>query len=212
MGLILYTLLSRNISPMFNQQTFIFIGKSGSGKGTQAELLKSYLEKNDNKPVIYIETGGELRRLVATGGRTGELTKNIIEKGGLMPEFLPIYLWSKLLLDNLKGQEHIITDGMPRKLQEAVILDGAFSFYQREKPTVIYLDVSINSVIERLQKRGRADDLNIETIKNRLAYFEKDVWPVVDYYRQNPNYNFLHIDGEPSVETIHQDIMSKLEL
>ncbi|MBI5140191.1 MAG: nucleoside monophosphate kinase [Candidatus Vogelbacteria bacterium] len=197
------------------QKTFIFIGKSGSGKGTQAELLKSYLEKNDSRPVVYLETGGELRKLVKAGGYTGGLTKKIIEVGGLMPEFLPVYLWSKLFLDNLKGDEHIITDGMPRKLQEALILDGALNFYHREKPTVVYLDVSTDSVIDRLQKRGRetgrTDDSSIETIKNRLAYFEKDVAPVVDYYRQNSNYNFLHIDGEPSVETIHESIMSKVE-
>ncbi len=197
------------------QKTFIFIGKSGSGKGTQAELLKSYLEKNDSRSVLYLETGAELRKLVKGGGYTGELTKKIIDVGGLMPEFLPVYLWSKLFLDNLKGNEHIITDGMPRKLQEALILDGAFNFYERKKTTVVYLDVSIDSVVARLQKRGketgRTDDLNIETIKNRLTYFEKDVWPVVDYYRQNPAYNFLHIDGEPSVEDIHKDIMKRLE-
>ena len=43
--------------------TFIFIGRSGCGKGTQAELLQEYIKKLDQQRLIfYIETGERFRQ------------------------------------------------------------------------------------------------------------------------------------------------------
>ena len=73
---------------------FIFYGISGSGKGTQAKLLIEYLQKNDpSREVIYIETGARIRSFIAdTSGHTRDMVKNILDKGGLLPEFIPIWL------------------------------------------------------------------------------------------------------------------------
>jgi hypothetical protein len=46
-------------------QTFIFIGRSGCGKGTQVALLQEYIKTRDHKrPILYIETGERFRNLL----------------------------------------------------------------------------------------------------------------------------------------------------
>ena len=45
--------------------TLIFIGRSGCGKGTQAELLQEYIKKLDQQRLIfYIETGERFRQFI----------------------------------------------------------------------------------------------------------------------------------------------------
>ncbi len=193
-----------------NPQTFIFIGKSGCGKGTQAGLLQAYLERNDNRKIFNIETGAEFRKFINQPNFSAKMAKEIMAVGGRQPDFLAINMWGKNLIENLQDNEHIIGDGFPRSKMEAAILDTAFKFYKRDKPIIIYLDVTHDSVVDRLVKRGRADD-HEEAIRNRLKFFEDDVKPAVDYYMGNPDYIFLHINGEPSIEEIHKDIMDKLE-
>ena len=46
-------------------QAYLFYGKAGSGKGTQAVELKKTLESEGRK-VLYIETGELFRKFVAS--------------------------------------------------------------------------------------------------------------------------------------------------
>ncbi len=193
-----------------NAQTFIFIGKSGCGKGTQAALLKEYLEKIDNRKIFNIETGAEFRKFINEPSYSAKMAKEIMAAGERQPDFLAVNIWGQILIHNLEDNEHVMGDGFPRSKLEAMVLETAFKFYKREKPFIIYLDVTHDSVVDRLLKRGRADDKQ-DAIANRLKFFEDDVLPAVEYYENNPAYNFLHVNGEPSVEEIHKDIIKKLE-
>ena len=74
-----------------NLQTIIFIGRSGCGKGTQRELLKKYIQKNDpGRQIFELETGARFREFVKEDSYSAKLTKQIIDNGGLLPSFLPI--------------------------------------------------------------------------------------------------------------------------
>jgi adenylate kinase family enzyme len=64
---------------------------------------------------------------------------------------------------------------------------------------------------KRLLARGRADDTP-EDINSRLAWYETDVAPSVDFYRNNPNYNFCDVNGDQSVEDVFEDIKKQLGL
>ncbi len=192
---------------MNTPQTFIFIGRSGSGKGTQAEMLKAYLEKESSAPVTYVQTGQRFRDFTKGDSHTAQLAREVIETGALMPEFLGVWNWSSIFVESIKGDEHLILDGMPRRLREAHIFDSAMNFYERNMPMVIYLDISHDMAKERLLARGRADD-NHDDIDRRLAWFETDVVEVLEWYERDRNYNFVRIDGEQSIEKINQDIMS----
>ena len=190
-------------------QTFIFYGRSGCGKGTQAALLKEYLEKTDpNRPVLYLETGQLLREFVKKGGYSSELVKGVIEAGGLLPEVMPIWVLTGYLVEHVTGNEHIIFDGVSRRPHEAPILDSALRFYKRENPKVVLLEVSREWARERLFGRGRNDDSK-KDIDRRLDWYERDVIPTLKFFEGNPTYDFLRISGEKSIEEVHADLIEK---
>lgn len=197
---------------MIGPQTFIFIGRSGCGKGTQAELLQQKLrEKTPETPLFYLETGERFREYIKSGTYSSNLSKEVMNKGGLQPEFLAVWNWSTLLVEKMQGNEHLILDGTPRKLDEAEVLDSAMRFYRREKPFVIFLDVSKEFAVARFKDRGRADDKSLQAIEERMKWYEEHVVAAVRYYWQNDNYQLVHIQGEQSIEKVHYDIVSQIE-
>jgi adenylate kinase family enzyme len=192
--------------------TYIFFGPSGSGKGTQARLLIDELKKRDQeRKVLYLETGDKLREFAEEASLTSHLTKEVLEKGELLPEFLPIWIWTEYMVRHISGGEHLFIDGSPRKLEEAHILDSAIKFYKREKPIIISIEVSSDWARKRLTERGRSDDNDQEILK-RLRWYDDNVVPAIDYFKNDSYYRFVHINGERSIEEVHQDIISKVGL
>ena len=194
-------------------KVFIFVGRSGCGKGTQADLLMSHLCKIGDKAckTFHIETGAFLREFIKGDTYTQKLCKTAMDKGELMPEAVMVDLWQNFLTNNFTGQENLVFDGCPRKLHEAQLLDSAMRFYQLEKPTVICVNVSRDWSEKRLLGRARKDD-NPESIKKRLEWFETEVMPTVNYYKSNPYYNFIDINGEQPIEDVQNEILAKLGL
>ncbi|HAT68153.1 MAG: hypothetical protein A2481_00690 [Candidatus Yonathbacteria bacterium RIFOXYC2_FULL_47_9] len=194
-------------------QTIIFIGRSGAGKGTQSNHLNTFLSgRQDDSSVLYIETGAYFRKYAQEKGYTWDRARVYGETGKRQPEFLAIWMWAQALIDNISGREHLIVDGMPRSLDEAKILDTAVSFYGRENPTVVFLNVSRQWAEDRLRGRGRPDDVKSDVVARRLAWFDQDVAPAVEYYRNNPAYRFLDINGEQTPEEVFDDILESLNL
>jgi adenylate kinase family enzyme len=109
----------------------------------------------------------------------------------------------------LTGEEHLILDGTPRSLLEVQVLDTAMEFYGRKDIYVIHLEVSRQWSEDRMVARKRADD-TLEDIKKRLDWFDKDVAPALDYYRNHPNYKYIKINGERTIEEIKADIQKSL--
>ena len=192
-------------------KTFIFIGRSGCGKGTQVALLRDNLQKTDSKtPILYIEAGAKFREFLNEDSFTSKLSKEIYEEGNLQPDFLAIRIWSEELREKLNGNEHLIFDGTPRQLREAHVLENALDFYKREDVYVVYLNVSRSWSEERLKSRGREDDLESRDVKKRLDWYDKKVMPAVEYFRNNPRYKFLEINGEQAIENVHKEILEKI--
>ena len=190
-------------------KTFIFIGRSGSGKGTQARLLQEHLKDIDpDTPVFYEETGARFREFLKEDTYTSRLSREIHEAGDLQPSFLAIRIWAEELRKNLKGNEHLIFDGTPRQLQEAHILENALDFYKREDVYIILPNVSREWSEKRLLERGRSDD-DLEEIKKRLDWYDEKVTPAIEYYKSNPRYKFLDIKGERTIKEIHDEIKEK---
>jgi adenylate kinase family enzyme len=191
-------------------QTFIFMGQSGSGKGEQSTRLQKVLrEKFPQDELLYLETGPNFRKLIAGEKYSNKLAKAISDKGEIQPAFLPVYFWAGTLLDNLKGDEHIVFDGICRRLMEAEVFTTAMEFYDR-KPIVIYIKVSRDWAIDRLTGRGRADDKSLEMITGRLDWFDEFTMPVVDYFKTSNQYTVLEINGEQTKEEVEREILQKL--
>jgi adenylate kinase family enzyme len=120
-------------------------------------------------------------------------------------------MWGNMLLDELEDNMHLVLDGAPRALSEALLMSTAFDFYKRENPVVIYLNVSRRWSEDRLLGRGRADDRSLQKINKRLDWFDRDVIPAVDFFREDPRYKFLEINGEQTIEKVHADIVNRME-
>ena len=195
-----------------NKNSFIFIGRSGSGKGTQAALLIQALKKLDpSREPLYVQTGQELRQFIQGNSFTQKITKKHYENGELMPEFIATYAWINVLVQKYNGAEDLIFDGTPRKLHEASVLNSIFDFYEFGKPWVIYIDIPRDEASQRLLLRKRMDD-SAEDISKRQDWYETDVVPTVNYYKDNPKYTFLDINGVGKIEDIHADIVKKIGL
>jgi adenylate kinase len=193
-------------------QTILFYGRSGSGKGTQAKLLRKYLESlQPPRKVLYVQTGQCLRELASSDTYTGRLVKDVLDTGSLMPEFLPVWIWTEFLAKNFTGTEHLLFDGLARRFPEAVILDGALTFYGRTELNVVLINVSREWSFERLRERARHDDTD-EDIKKRLDWFEVDVVPAINFFKNNSRYNFIEVNGEQTIENVHKDIVRALKI
>ena len=81
-------------------------------------------------------------------------------------------------------------------------------FYNRQKPTVIYVKVSRAWAEARLHERKRIDDLKPEEVTKRLDWFDTDVLPAVEYFKSNPLFTVLEINGEQTIEQVHADMIA----
>ncbi len=192
-----------------NTKAFILIGRSGSGKGTQADLLSDYIRKNHSTPVLYVQSGQEFRNFMTGPSYTASLSRTVNEVGGLQPEFLAVYMWTNILLREYTGSEYLIFDGVPRKVHEAGVLQSIFEFYKLGKPTVLYLNVRPEWAKQHLLVRGRHDDIETD-IDNRFAWFDKEVIPTIELFRKSPDCDFFEIQAEVSAEEVHREIVKKV--
>ena len=193
-----------------NPLTLLFFGSQGAGKGTQVQMLIEYLKKHTKNDVIRIDMGHELRTLRDTGSFAGKLTGEIIDAGHRMPDFMPVYLQTKKLVDNFTGDQHIIADGLARGADQTRGFDDAMTFFKRDNFQIINLVISDDAAVKRLLLRARNDDTE-EAIRRRLAWTKTDVLPQIELLKGRGR-TVHEIDGEPDIETIHKDILAALNL
>lgn len=190
-------------------QTFVFIGRSGCGKGTQVALLEKLLkEKDPSTEIIHLETGSKFREFIKGDGYSNKLSLEIYKKGERQPDFLAVRFWADMLVEQIQNGEHIIIDGICRSLPEAKIFSTVSEFYDR-KITVIHINVSRKWSTERLLARGRDDDDN-SGIEKRLDWFEEDTQPAIDYFRSDGGYVFIDVNGEQPIEDVHKELVEKI--
>ena len=184
----------------------IFLGLSGSGKGTQVGLLK---QKLLTRQKVYESSTGEMfRKLKETDSDAGKGVALILKQGGLCPKSVALSLWINKMLWDLKEDEGVMMEGSPRSLWEAQGTDEFFQFMQRsEHLHVVHLRVSSEEITRRLLARAREDDTE-EAIKARIAYFTNDVVPVIEHYQEQGC--LIEINGEQSAEKVHEDIVKAL--
>ena len=181
------------------------LGKPGSGKGTQADLLENKF------PFEHISTGALLRQRTKKHDFIAKRLHEIMETGGLVPTPSVFQLWMPRLerLRKQKKFQGVVFDGSPRKLYEAQMLDELLSLYKWDKNfKVVYIVISDKEAFRRLLKRGRSDD-DRKDVLYRLKVFNKEVVPVISYYKKKKE--LIEINGEQSREDVHREIMKKLK-
>ena len=193
--------------------TVIFIGPQGSGKGTQIDKLdKTMVEKDPVRRVVDIQTGRRFRSLAARSETYAEKkVAATLDSGALQPDFLTHILWGEAMLDQLDSKSHLLIDGFPRTVIQALVLEEALAFFERNNVHVINLDTPEAVVRARMQSRARADDTQA-SIEERLRWYREDTLPVLDYYRVRPDTTVHDIDGTDTVEGVHSQILEALNL
>lgn len=193
------------------QQTVIFLGPQGSGKCTQVQLLKEYLNKKDPASVLYFTAGTSLRAFAANEGYTQEHIRPLITSGKLIPTFITTSLFASRLIGGMHGEEHIILDGFPRTVDQTPDLDSALQFYERNNVTVLHISLSDEEAKRRMHGRGREDDTEAG-IEERLRWSHDEAAKVNEWFKSNPRYRYVDIDGSQPIDKVHQDILAALNL
>jgi adenylate kinase len=197
---------------MMKPITVAFFGISGSGKGTQCELLEKFLREHDEKrDILRPEMGNLLRTFMQTGTTFAKNVEEIITGGGLVPSFMPIYLLTKVVNESFDGTQHVILDGTCRRPDQSRAANDIMRMFGRDDLRAIVLTLSKEAARERLKARGRFDDVTEEALDKRFAWYQDQVVPSIEALREL-GWNILEIDGEPDVETIHKDILAALDL
>ena len=176
-------------------------------RGTcKSNRIVSYLKKNDQRPAFHLESGQRFRSFIKGESYASKLSEQINLNGRLQPEFLSTWIWATEMIENVKPDMHILIDGTPRRLAEARVLESALSFFERPSVDIVYMNVSREWAISRMEERGRLDD-NRQSLLQRLNWFETDVVPAIDFYRLHRSHRFHEINGEQTVEEVHDEII-----
>lgn len=187
---------------------FIVLGPPGSGKGTQIKLLA---EKLGLLHFISSEVG---REYIKTHNDPETLRqKERYDKGLLFePEWMFKVVKEKTeeIFNDKDGCKGIIFDGSPRTLYEA---EKLYKFLtervNKENIKVIEIDASEEELRKRIKKRKR--DIDKEEIFNvRIGVYKEETLPGLEFLKKE--HEVITINGEQSVEKVHQDIMNALNL
>ncbi|MDE7453150.1 MAG: adenylate kinase [Clostridia bacterium] len=173
----------------------ILLGAPGAGKGTQAVRIQEKFQ------LKHISTGDMFRANIKEGTEIGKLAKSYIDAGKLVPDDVTCEI-VKQSLEKVNGG--YLLDGFPRTLFQAEELDKF-----AEIDLCLNIDVDTSLLLDRIcgrrvcacgasyhvstlggkttcEKCGKPlyqrDDDNPETVKARLATYEKQTAPLVDYY------------------------------
>jgi len=174
----------------------ILFGPPGSGKGTQAtNLVKKY-------NLHHISTGDLLRAEKQKETPLGLEAKKFMDQGLLVPDEVVIGMISNKLDDMSETVRGFIFDGFPRTVAQAEALDKLLKFKEIGIESVLALEVSEEELVKRLMKRGetsgRADDIDENTIRQRISVYENKTAPVAGYYSEQEK--LINIPGEGSIE------------
>ena len=208
-------------------KTIVLMGAPGAGKGTQARLLQERLH------LPQISTGDIFRALKNAETPLAREVRDVMERGQLVPDELTIRVVKERTAQD-DCRDGYILDGFPRTPAQArsleqlaleqdntiipVLIDVPFELLEkrmtgrRNCPVCneiynVYFKPPRNDNVCDLHPQAtlvqRADD-NPETVRARLATYEEQTQPLIDYYKAA---SLLHIvDGTREPEEIYQDI------
>jgi adenylate kinase len=193
--------------PAEPEVNILLLGPQGSGKGTQAKLIsKTY-------GIPHISTGDMIRELKELDTEVGRAVKAVYDAGKLVNDDLMIRMIGERLSrgDTVPG---FVLDGFPRTLPQAEALDALLDEVGRDLDVVFEFQVADRqALVERMLKRaaaeGRSDDTP-EAIERRLAIYDEQTAPLVEYYRSTRG-NVVGIHADRSVDEVFAEIRETLD-
>lgn len=186
--------------------TFVMLGRSGCGKGTQAKFI---LRRLGGRKTEHLETGRFFREIMGKfNNPTVAIARKVMARGEIFPAWFSASTWLKLVIEEGIAGKHWIFDGAPRWLWEAKLIDDVMKWHGRPMPLCIYIDTSQEVAAKRLLLRARADDTAM-AIKNRMGFFKKRVLHVIQYYGNQGR--LIRVDGNPLPREVWKEIDRALQ-
>lgn len=209
----------------------ILFGPPGSGKGTQAKLLRQYLK------MPHISTGDMLRAKIDAGDSVGEQIRVLLKSGKLVCDDLVNQLVEARIAEP-DCRSGIILDGYPRTVNQATVLLQVAK-QLKFRPAVIHLVVDYEKIVARLSGRRQCpvcgtlyslktnppkvpgicdldgatlvtrEDDREPVIRERLNQYDMQTRPLLSYFRQ-VGVPIFEIDGEAPPEQVVRQICDTL--
>lgn len=210
----------------------VLLGPPGAGKGTHAKRMTEIYR------VKPLSTGDILRQQIKDKTELGLRAKDVIERGGLVSDELVNEMMAREI-ENLGIEKGFLLDGYPRTIGQADALDAFLKKHQAKLDWVLNFVASETILIDRLsgrrvcpkcganyhvrnippKKEGICDhchtalvqrkDDKPETIANRLATYQKETAPLIDYYRQK---GLLHdVAADLSIDELQRELKKFFE-
>lgn len=210
----------------------LIVGPPASGKGTQAEKL---IEKFN---LTHVEMGGLLRSISKEETPLGQKVKEYLEEGKLVTDDIVVEVVNNYL-QSIGRLDGILFDGFPRIVSQAEYFEKFMQEKGIKLEAVVYLTLPPEEILKRLSSRrtcekcgkvfnlvtkppkteGTCDfcsgkliarsDETPEKSKVRIEWFEKEVLPMIEFYKQKGIVE--EIDGDRPIEVIFADIVERLK-
>lgn len=198
------TTKSQKIKPVWEKRDVMVIfvlGGPGSGKGTNcAKLVEDFGFEHLSAGDLLRE---EQRR---KGSQYGELIKECIREGKIVPMEVTIALLKKAMRMSNKGW--FLIDGFPRAMDQAEMFEKVIV----ESTATLYFECPEATMLERLLKRGetsgRADD-NIDSIRKRFTTFTDTSFPVIQHYQDEGK--VIKVSCEDAPDQVYSDVKNAIE-
>ena len=182
----------------------VLLGAPGSGKGTQAAMLKAELK------VPHISTGDLLRAAVKAGTPLGRKAKAVMEAGKLVSDDIVLGMLEERITqpDATSG---FILDGYPRNVAQCEALEALLERIGQPLDIAVKLRVPSELIVERIAGRaaaeGRKDDTP-ETVRERLRVYAEQTAPVAEHFDAIGRLRV--VDGVGEVDDVFKRILAAL--
>jgi adenylate kinase len=161
--------------------TYLFLGAPGSGKGTQGKVLGMI-------PRFFHCACGEVFRSLDLRTPLGQKFVEYSSKGLLVPDDMTVELWrTKIEAQVLEAEfkpdiDALVLDGIPRNVNQAKLMENLIDVRRVFHLSCPNRDELVRRLRKRAIKDNRFDDASEEVIRKRLATFEEETKPVLNFY------------------------------
>lgn len=180
-------IVKSNLSKMSRSDQFtrkpaiLILGAPGSGKGTQGKILGKI-------PRFFHCACGDVFRSLDTRTPLGMKFVEYSSRGELVPDELTISLW-KAQIDNLADTyiykpdiDLLVLDGIPRNVRQAELLSQHVEVQRVFHLSCPNRDELARRMRKRALKDNRIDDASDVVINQRIATYEAETKPILEYY------------------------------